>query len=559
MDQVPPLRRYYDEHRRDLDAAYRRVVDRGQFVLGEELQRFEQEFADYCGTEHCVGVGSGLDALTLTLTALGIGLGDEVIVPGNTFIATFLAVTAVGAVAVPVDPRPDTFTIDPERVEEAVTPRTRAIIPVHLFGQPADMAPILELAALRGLKVVEDAAQAHGARYGERRVGGLADGAGFSFYPVKNLGAFGDAGAVTTHDGALAATVRRLRNYGSAAKYHHDVIGGNTRLDELQAAFLMVGLADLDRANEAARRYATRYSDALAECAPVVRLPAVDQGAHPVWHQYVILCDDRDGLQRALAARSIGTLVHYPIPPHRQPAYVLAVPTALRAGLLPVTETLARRSLSLPIHPYLSDSDQAEVVETIREFCRSGATSMGKDPGTRRERTREEPSDTRRKRIDEYELTYVADYGFESVLVEGRRAPIVELVERLRPRVVVEVGCGTDLLARHVTRMTLPVNRWVVVEPSAAFATLTARGSGGAPRGPRRRGFLRGRRDRNPRTGRRSGRCDPALGAAQRGRRPPGPAAGRPTCARRGWVDPRQRPECVFLASAVGSRERADR
>lgn len=471
-DLGSPVRRHYLAHRAELDAAYRRVAERGQFVLGEEVERFEAEFATTCGTSACVGVGNGLDALTLALRAYGIGPGDEVVVPGNTFVATFLAVTAVGATAVAVDPRPDTATIDPDRASAAITARTRAIVPVHLFGHPADMQSIGALARDHDLVVIEDAAQAHGASVDGRPVGGLGHAAGFSFYPAKNLGAFGDGGAVTTNDPQVADAVRHLRNYGSTAKYDHEILGTNSRLDELQAAFLRVALAHLGEANAARARIAARYTEALTACAPDLSLPTAVPGSVPVWHQYVVRCDRRDDLQRALAARGIATLVHYPIPPHLQPAYRDAPEWAMRADGLTVTEQLARTSLSLPMHPYLVDAELDEVVEVVRTFF--GADTHAAPSATPVRVPAPEPvgdsTSAREARILGYEHTYAADYGFEAVLVHSRQDVVLELLRRERPRKVVEVGCGDDLLALRAADAGIDVDGWTIVEPAPGFA-----------------------------------------------------------------------------------------
>jgi dTDP-3-amino-3,4,6-trideoxy-alpha-D-glucose transaminase len=452
----------------ELDAAYHRVAHAGQFVLGQELASFEEEFARYCDTTWCIGAGNGLDALKIALLALGVGAGDEVIVPGNTFIATFFAVSALGAVVVPVDPRPDTFTIDAGSVAEALTDRTKAVVPVHLFGHPAGMGSILELAEAHRIAVLEDAAQAHGAMYRGRRVGGLGTAAAFSFYPSKNLPALGDAGAVTTSDPELAARVRALRNYGSTTQHVHEVVGTNSRLDELQAAFLRVGLRDLERLNAIRARIAQRYSTALKDCEPVIRLPLSLTDTAPVWHQYVIVCDERDALRNMLAQRGITTAVHYPVPPHLQPAFEGPGAARLRFRPLPITERLANCSLSLPAHPYLSDDDQDEVIAAVRAFCesrRSGGAQRAETP----EADRPADIDERRRRIVLYEHAYLADYGFESVLVTARQRMVTEVVGRHRPVVAVEIGCGADMLYRTLVRCGLRVGRWVVVEPAPRF------------------------------------------------------------------------------------------
>jgi dTDP-4-amino-4,6-dideoxygalactose transaminase len=297
----------------------------------------------------------------LILRVYGIGPGDEVIVPGNTYVATWLAVSATGATPVPVEPNGGTYNIEPGRIEEAITTRTRAILPVHLYGQPAEMGPINEIAARRGLRVIEDAAQAHGARYRDRRAGGLGDAAGWSFYPTKNLGAYGDAGAVTTDDGELAERVRLLRNYGSREKYYNEEKGINSRLDELHAAMLRVRLRHLDEWNVRRARIAGLYLEGLKTSD--VMLPAVADGADPVWHLFVIRSKQRDELQRYLKSVGVNTLVHYPVPPHLQKAYM---EMRLGARTYPITEAIHREALSLPMGPHLSKEDAARVVEAVR-------------------------------------------------------------------------------------------------------------------------------------------------------------------------------------------------
>lgn len=333
--------------RRDLDAAYARVMDSGWMILGPELAAFEAEFAGFCGAAHAVGVGNGLDALVLALRAAGVGPGAEVIVPSHTFAATWLAVGAVGATLVPAEVDPATFTLDAAAAAAAVTPRTAAIIPVSLYGHPCDMDPIMALAGRHGLFVLEDAAQAHGAAYRGRRTGSIAHATAFSFYPTKNLGALGDAGAVTTGDAALAERLRLLRNYGSQRKYVHEVAGVNSRLDELQAAFLRVQLARLDAGNGARRAAAGRYGAALADV-PGIVTPAEADWARHVHHLYVVRAQDRDGLQGRLAAAGVETLIHYPTPCHLQPAFA---GLGLARGALPIAERLADEVLSLPLWP----------------------------------------------------------------------------------------------------------------------------------------------------------------------------------------------------------------
>lgn len=358
------LRAAYLEIKADIDVAVARVLDSGWYLLGQELEAFEKEFAAYTGTRHCIGVANGLDALHLTLLALDIRPNDEVIVPSNTYIATWLAVSQCGAIPIPVEPDPATYNINPNRIEAAITPRTRAILPVHLYGQPADMDPIIEIAQRHGLGVLEDAAQAHGACYKGKRTGGLGHAAAWSFYPGKNLGAHGDAGAVTTDDPAIAERIRVLRNYGSRVKYVNEVQGYNSRLDEMQAAILRVKLRYMDTWNARRVRIAASYEAALSQCGLI--LPIVPAGMEPVWHLYVVRHSQRDALQRDLQARGIQTLIHYPIPPHRQQAYAdLGWPV----GSFPVAESMADSVLSLPIGPHLSAAQQERVIDAVIELC----------------------------------------------------------------------------------------------------------------------------------------------------------------------------------------------
>jgi len=345
----------------ELTAAFHRVVARSSYVLGPEVEAFEQEFARYCGALHCVGVGNGCDALELALRALGIGPGDEVIVPATTFTASWFAVSRVGATPVPVEVTPDTYTLDPALIEAAITARTRAIMPVHLYGHPAESNRIRTIANEHGLVIVEDAAQAHGARDGERRAGSLGNAAAFSFYPGKNLGALGDAGAVVTNDDELAARLRRLRNYGSDVKYVHRDVAGNSRLDELQAAFLRVKLPHLDRWNAARRRLAARYAENLSGLGARLTLPIQRPGTEHAWHLYVVQVSDREHVQSHLRALGVDTLVHYPIAVHRQEAYS----ATHGSRRLPVAERLADTVLSLPMGPHLSESDVDEVCDAL--------------------------------------------------------------------------------------------------------------------------------------------------------------------------------------------------
>jgi dTDP-4-amino-4,6-dideoxygalactose transaminase len=350
-------------HRDELHAALDRVLDSGWFVLGREVEAFEQRFAEYCGTRHCIGVANGLDALALVLRAWDIGPGDEVLVPANTYIATWLAVTHVGATPLPVEPGASGYNLDPALLERAVTPRTRAIVPVHLYGEPAEMDAIGRVARAHGLKLLEDAAQAHGARYRGRRAGALGDAAAFSFYPGKNLGALGDGGAVTTDDDALAERLRTLRNYGSRRKYHNDTVGFNSRLDELQAAFLLAKLALLDEDNAQRSRIAARYLEALRDV-PSLELPRPADGTEPVWHLFVVRHRQRDEIARRLAESGIGTMIHYPVAPHLQPAYAAA---GLGPGSFPRSEALHAEVLSLPIGPHLDDAQIDSVISALRD------------------------------------------------------------------------------------------------------------------------------------------------------------------------------------------------
>lgn len=358
------LKALYLELREELDDAYRRVMESGWYVLGQEVRAFEKEFATYCEAPYCVGVGNGLEALHLILRAYGIGEGDEVIVPANTYIATWLAVSYAGARPVPVEPDERTYNLDPGLIEAAITECTRAILPVHLYGQPADMDPINAIADRHNLKVIEDAAQAHGARYKDRRAGSLGDAAGFSFYPGKNLGAMGDGGAVVTGDEELADRVRVLRNYGSRVKYHNEVKGFNSRLDELQAAFLRVKLNKLDEWNERRREVAATYIEGL-DGVDGLPLPYVPAWAESVWHLFAVRSSSRNHLQKRLTEAGIGTLIHYPVPPHLQKAY--ASLEMLRDSY-PVSECLSDEVLSLPIGPHQSDGQTRAVIETIKKI-----------------------------------------------------------------------------------------------------------------------------------------------------------------------------------------------
>jgi dTDP-4-amino-4,6-dideoxygalactose transaminase len=356
------LRAAYLELQDEIDAAIRRVCNSGWYILGPEVEEFEALYAEYLGVSHCVGVGNGLEALQLTLRALGVGAGDEVIVSSNTYIATWLAVTNVGATPIAVEPDPATHNLAGDRVEGAITKKTKAILPTHLYGQSADLDPLMELAERYKLKLVEDAAQAHGARYKGRRVGGHGDAIAWSFYPGKNLGALGDAGAITTNDADLARQLRMLRNYGSETKYHNEIIGTNSRLDPIQAAVLSVKLRHLDEWNGRRTQIARLYLDALRDSAVV--LPHVPNWSEPVWHQFVVQSEKRDALQQQLAAQGMQTLIHYPVPPHLQPAYARR---GLGKGSFPIAEHLAETVLSLPIGPHLDLGDAEAVAAAVRQ------------------------------------------------------------------------------------------------------------------------------------------------------------------------------------------------
>jgi dTDP-4-amino-4,6-dideoxygalactose transaminase len=346
----------------ELDDAYRRVMDKGHFILGEELDAFEKEFANYCQTRYCFGVANGLDALHLLLKAYEIGTGDEVIVPSNTFIATWLAVSQCGATPVPVEPNPLTHNIDVEKIEQAITTRTKVIIPVHLYGQPADMDAINQIAKQHNLIVIEDAAQAQGALYKGRKVGSLGHAAATSFYPGKNLGALGDGGAIMTNDEAVAKKVNMLRNYGSETKYHHQLQGFNSRLDELQAAFLRVKLRHLDSWNNHRKSLATLYTEQLKNTSLI--LPHANSDTSPVWHLYVVRSKQRNQLQSLLTEKEIGSVIHYPIPPHQQLCYK----SDFCHHRLTIAEKLSGEILSLPISPTQTFEETQYIIDIIRGF-----------------------------------------------------------------------------------------------------------------------------------------------------------------------------------------------
>ena len=359
------LRASYTSLQADLDSAVGRVLASGWYIGGTEVEAFECEFAAYVGAAHCISVANGLEALQLALLAAGVQPGQEVIVPTHTFVATWLAVTQCGAVPVPVEICADTYQIDASRVAAAITPRTRAIVPVHLYGIPADLDPLLALAADHGLRVVVDAAQALGASYRGRRIGAHGSAASWSFYPGKNLGAFGDAGAVSTNDDVIAARIRRLRNYGSSVRYVHDERGFNSRLDPIQAAVLRVKLAHLEAWNTRRRKIADRYLRELKGTGLV--LPTVPAGTESSWHLFPVRHSKRDALREALTVAGIETLIHYPIPPHLQRAYV---DLGYTPGTFPVAEETASTVLSLPIGPALGDAQVTLVIEALHAATR---------------------------------------------------------------------------------------------------------------------------------------------------------------------------------------------
>lgn len=348
---------------KDLRDAFERVYTRSWYIEGVEDENFEKAFAQYCDTKYCVGVGNGLDALMLALKALGVGEGDEVIVPSNTYIATALAVTYVGAKPVFVEPDIKTFNIDPNRIEAAITDRTKAIMPVHLYGQACDMDSIMKIAQKYSLYVVEDCAQAHGATYKGKKIGSFGDAAGFSFYPGKNLGALGDAGAMVTNKKELADKVRALGNYGSDYKYHHIYLGNNSRLDEMQAAFLSAKLPHLDKINAERRRIANRYLNDIKNTQIV--LPYIPEYANPVWHIFGIRCKRRTELETFLNERGIGTNKHYPIPMHLQECYKAL---GFKKGDFPVAEEISETELSIPMYYGMTDAEVQYVIDTINDF-----------------------------------------------------------------------------------------------------------------------------------------------------------------------------------------------
>jgi dTDP-4-amino-4,6-dideoxygalactose transaminase len=350
--------------RSELDAAVRRVLDSGWYLLGKEIEAFEKEYASWCGVRHCIGCANGLDALKLIIRGYGFGPGDEIIAPANTYIASLISISANGATPVLVEPDINTYLIDPEKIEDAITSRTKAIMVVHLYGRAMDMTRILEIAKRYNLKVIEDSAQAHGAMFDGKRVGNLGDASGFSFYPGMNLGCLGDGGAVTTNDDELAEKIRALRNYGSDVKYHFPYRGTNSRLDEIQAALLRVKLPHLDNDNAIRRRIAERYCSEIKN--PNVILPHLpDDAMQNVWHVFPVRVQNRAGFQQYLSDNGIQTVIHYPIPPHRQPAYV-----EWHGLTLPITERIHEEIISLPISPVMTEDEMARVVDVLNKEIR---------------------------------------------------------------------------------------------------------------------------------------------------------------------------------------------
>jgi dTDP-4-amino-4,6-dideoxygalactose transaminase len=361
MIKFSDLLKINNSYRHEIDVAVKRVLDSGWYLLGKECEAFENEFAIYCETKHCIGVANGLDALTLIIKAYGLGAGDEVIVPANTYIASILSVSQNGCIPVLVEPDIRTYNINPDLIENHITARTKAIMVVHLYGQAVNMEKIWGLAQKYNLKVIEDSAQAHGACYQGKRAGNLGDAAGFSFYPGKNLGCLGDGGAITTNDDEMADKLRALRNYGSHKKYCNLYKGMNSRLDEIQAALLRVKLEGLDRDNERRRAIAHLYCEHIKN--PRIALPELLSEEGHVWHLFVVRCADRDGLQRYLTEHDIQTLIHYPTPPHKQPAYM-----EWNDFSLPITEQIHREVLSLPISPVMTKDEVFSVIERVNAY-----------------------------------------------------------------------------------------------------------------------------------------------------------------------------------------------
>lgn len=353
----------HDKIKNEIMEAIERVYDSGWYILGKEVELFEEEFAKYSGTKYCVGVGSGLGALELILKGYDIGEGDEVIIPANTFIATALAVSYAGATPVLVDVDEKTYNINPELIESAITDKTKAIMPVHLYGHPCDMDPIVEIAKKHNLKVIEDSSQAQGALYKGRMVGSLGDASGMSLFPVKNMGALGDAGVVTTDDKELADKIKILRNYGSSKKYYNEYKGYNCKLDEIQAAILRVKLKYIDEWNEYRQNIASEYLKNIKN--DKIMLPSILEGANHVWHRFVIRTKDRDGLQKYLEEHGIQAMPHYPVPIHKQEAYT---ELSYLIGTLPVTEHISDEILSLPLYQYMNEDDVNKVINKLNLY-----------------------------------------------------------------------------------------------------------------------------------------------------------------------------------------------
>lgn len=363
MTRFLDLKAVNERFRAEMDAAVKRVLDSGWYLLGNECETFEKEFADWCGAKHCIGCANGLDALKLIIQGYGFGPGDEIIAPANTYIASLIAISANGCTPVLVEPDINTYLIDPDKIESRITSKTKAIMVVHLYGRAMDMTKAWALAEKYGLKVIEDSAQSHGAVFGGRKCGNLGDASGFSFYPGKNLGCLGDGGCVTTNDDELAAKIRALRNYGSDVKYHFSYRGTNSRLDEIQAAFLRVKLPHLDSDNAVRRRIAERYCAEIRN--PLVELPWLPpEPERCVWHVFPVRCQRRDAFLDYLAGCGIQTVIHYPIPPHRQPAYV-----EWHDLSLPITERIHHEIVSLPISPVMTDAEAGRVVEAVNSWA----------------------------------------------------------------------------------------------------------------------------------------------------------------------------------------------
>ena len=353
------LKTINNRFRTEMEAATKRILDSGWYLLGKECESFEREFAEWCGVRHCIGCANGLDALKLIIKGYGFGKGDEIIAPANTYIASLIAISANGCTPILVEPNIKTYLIDPDKIEERITPRTKAIMVVHLYGRAMDMTKVWDIAKRHNLKIIEDSAQSHGAIFNGKRCGNLGDASGFSFYPGKNLGCLGDGGCITTNDDELAVKVRALRNYGSDAKYHFPYRGTNSRLDEIQAAFLRVKLPHLDADNEIRRQVAEKYCAEIKNS--LISLPVLPPTREQcVWHVFPVRCKNRDQFQQYLIEQGVQTVIHYPIPPHRQPAY-----TEWHSLMLPITEEIHDEIISLPISPVMTDVEIEVVVDAV--------------------------------------------------------------------------------------------------------------------------------------------------------------------------------------------------